>query len=235
MIVIPAIDLRGGNVVRLRHGRPEAETTYGDDPVATARAFTDAGATWLHIVDLDAALGSGDNREMVGDIIDATDARVQVGGGLRTLDAARELVDTGASRVVLGTGVLREGGFLAGAVSELGETLVIALDVDGDRVRIDGWTADAGSLDEVLPRVRDAGVSRVLATQVSRDGTLEGPDLGLYERLVDGSRAHVIASGGVRDTRDLKALARTGVEAVIVGRALYEGTLTLAEALEAVA
>jgi phosphoribosylformimino-5-aminoimidazole carboxamide ribotide isomerase len=235
VIVIPAIDLRGGHVVRLRQGRPEAETTYGDDPVVTARTFTDVGAAWLHVVDLDAALGSGDNRVVVGDVIDATSARVQVGGGIRSLDAARELVDTGASRVVLGTGALEEGGFLEGAVAELGETLVIALDVDGDRVRIGGWTADAGSLDEVLPRVRDAGVSRVLATQVSRDGTLEGPDLELYERLVDALRAHVIASGGVRDVRDLRALAGTGVEAVIVGRALYEGRLTLADALEAVA
>ncbi len=235
MIVIPAIDLRGGNVVRLLHGRPEAETTYGTDPVATARAFTEAGATWLHLVDLDAALGSGDNREAVGDVIDATSARVQVGGGLRSLDDARELIDTGASRVVMGTAVLGEDGFLAGAVSELAETLVIALDVDGDRVRIDGWTEDAGSLDEVLPRVREAGVSRILATQVARDGTLEGPDLDLYERLVRDSRAAVIASGGVRDADDLRALTRTGVEAAVVGRALYEGRLTVTEALEVVA
>jgi phosphoribosylformimino-5-aminoimidazole carboxamide ribotide isomerase len=235
VIVIPAIDLHGGNVVRLRHGRPDEETRYGDDPVATARSFADGGATWLHLVDLDAALSTGDNREVVGDVIDATSARVQVGGGIRTLNAAREMVDTGASRVVLGTGALREGGFLAGAVSELGRRLVVALDVDGDRVRIGGWTEDAGSLDEVLPRVREAGTPRVLATQVSRDGTLEGPDLHLYERLVRESNAAVIASGGVRDVADLKALSATGVEAVIVGRALYEGTLTLAEALEAVA
>lgn len=235
MIVIPAIDLRGGSVVRLRHGRPEEETTYGRDPVSTARSFVEAGATWLHLVDLDAALGSGDNRVIVGDVIDATSARVQVGGGLRTLDAAREMVDTGASRVVLGTGALQEHGFLEGAVSELGDTLVIALDVDGDRVRIGGWTEDAGSLDDVLPRVRDAGTVRILATQVSRDGTLEGPDLLLYERLVGDSGAAVIASGGVRDAKDLRALTATGVEAVVVGRALYEGTLTLAEALEAVA
>ena len=235
MIVIPAIDLRGGRVVRLRKGRADEETTYGEDPVGTARAFTDAGAAWLHLIDLDAALGAGDNREVVGDVIAATPARVQVGGGLRTLDAAREMVDTGASRVVLGTGALREDGFLAGAVSELGETLVVALDVDGDRVRVGGWTEDAGDLAEVLPRVRDAGVGRILATQVSRDGTLEGPDVRLYERLVRDSNAEVIASGGVRDADDLRALTGTGVEAVVVGRALYEGRLTLSEALEAVA
>ncbi len=235
MIVIPAIDLRGGHVVRLRHGRPDEETTYGTDPVTTARSFADAGATWLHLVDLDAALGSGDNRVIVGDVIDATSVQVQVGGGIRTLDAAREMVDTGASRVVLGTGALQGGGFLEGAVAELGETLVIALDVDGDRVRIGGWTEDAGALDQVLPRVRDAGTQRILATQVSRDGTLEGPDLNLYERLVRDSNAAVIASGGVRNTADLRALTSTGVEAVVVGRALYEGRLTLAEALEAVA
>ena len=235
MIVIPAIDLRGGHVVRLRRGRPEAETTYGDDPVATARTFVDAGARWLHVVDLDAALGSGHNREAIGDIIDATSARVQVGGGLRTLDAAREMVDTGASRVVLGTAALQGDEFLDGAVSELGKTLVIALDVDGDRVRIGGWTEDAGSLDDVLPRVRDSGAPRILATQVSRDGTLEGPDLALYERLMRDLTGGVIASGGVRNAADLRALAATGVEAVVVGRALYEGRLTISEALEAVA
>ena len=235
MIVIPAIDVRGGRVVRLRHGRPDAETTYGNDPVATARAFAEDGATWLHVVDLDAALGSGDNREVVSEVIAATSARVQVGGGLRTLEAGRALLDAGASRVVLGTGALREGGFLVRAVSELGEAAVIALDVAGDRVRVAGWTEDAGDLHQVLARVHDAGASRILVTQVSRDGTLEGPDLHLYERLERESNAAVIASGGVRDAGDLRALAETGVEAVVVGRALYEGRLTLAEALEAVA
>ena len=235
MIVIPAIDLRGGRVVRLREGRPEAETTYGDEPVATARAFAEAGAEWLHVVDLDAAFGSGDNREVIGEVITATSARVQVGGGLRTLESARSVLDAGASRVVFGTGALREGGFLVSAVSEFGEAAVIALDVAGDRVRIAGWTEDAGDLHQVLARVGDAGATRILVTQVTRDGTLEGPDLHLYERLERESTAAVIASGGVRDAADLRALAATGVEAVVVGRALYEGRLTLTEALEAVA
>lgn len=235
MIVIPAIDLRRGHVVRLHQGRPDEETTYGDDPVATARAFVEAGAEWLHLVDLDAALGRGDNREVLGRVVGTTSARAQVGGGLRSLDAAREVLDAGASRVVFGTGALRAGGFLVAAVSELHEAAVIALDVDGDRVRIAGWTEDAGSLHQVLARVDDAGAARILVTQVSRDGTLEGPDLHLYERLEREASAAVIASGGVRDADDLRALAETGVEAVVVGRALYEGRLTLAEALEAVA
>ena len=234
MIVVPAVDIRRGRVVRLRHGRPDEETAYTQDPVAAATSFVEAGATLLHVVDLDAAFGTGDNRDVIGDLLTRVRGRVQVGGGIRAIDEAADLVERGAARIVVGTEAIRNPAFLARAVERLGEAVVVALDVRGDRVRVRGWTDEAGALEDALPAVLERGAPRLLVTQVSRDGTLEGPDVELYERVVRTAGVPVLASGGVRDADDIRALARTGVEAVIVGKALYEGRLTLAEALEAV-
>lgn len=234
MIVIPAVDIRRGRVVRLRRGRAEEETAYTDDPVASANAFLEAGAERLHVVDLDAAFGTGENREAVRQVLASAKGRAQVGGGIRALDEAATFLEEGADRVIIGTEAVRNPAFLERAIERFGDSVIVALDVRGDRVRIRGWTDEAGTLDDALPRVLESGAMRLLVTQVSRDGTLEGPDLALYEGLVGRTEIPILASGGVREAGDLRALASTGVEAVVVGRALYEGRLTLAEALEAV-
>jgi phosphoribosylanthranilate isomerase len=233
LIVIPAVDIRRGRVVRLREGRSEDETAYTNDPVAAAKTFLEAGAERLHVVDLDAALGTGENRDAVLQVLASASGRVQVGGGIRALDAAATLLDSGADRIVIGTEAVRTPGFLKLAVERFGNAVIVALDVRGDRVRVRGWTDEAGTLDETLPRILEDGAPRLLVTQVSRDGTLEGPDLALYEGLVQKTEVPILASGGVREADDLRALASTGVEAVVVGKALYEGRLTVAEALEA--
>lgn len=235
MIVIPAVDIRRGRAVRLRQGRSEEETAYADDPVAAANAFVEQGAQRLHLVDLDAAFGTGENRDAIRRVLASANKGVQVGGGIRALDEAATFLDGGAERVVIGTEAVRTPGFLELAVGRFGDAVVVALDVKGDRVRVRGWTDEAGTLDQTLPRVLDKGAPRLLVTQVARDGTLEGPDLSLYERLVGRTEIPILASGGVRHAQDLRDLSATGVEAVVVGKALYEGRLTLAEAMEAVA
>jgi phosphoribosylanthranilate isomerase len=203
--------------------------------VAAANAFVEQGAQRLHLVDLDAAFGTGENRDAIRRVLASANAGVQVGGGIRALDEAATFLDGGAERVVIGTEAVRTPGFLEQAVGRFGDSVVVALDVKGDRVRVRGWTDEAGTLDQTLPCVLDKGAPRLLVTQVARDGTLEGPDLSLYERLVERTEIPILASGGVRHAQDLRALSATGVEAVVVGKALYEGRLTLAEAMEAVA
>lgn len=230
---MPAIDIRGGRVVRLVRGRPEQTTVYADDPAEVAGRYVADGAEWLHVVDLDAALGAGSNRDVVRRIAGSVGAWIQVGGGLRSLEAAADAVSAGAERVVLGTLPVRNPELLSAAVDRLGDRVVVAVDVDADEVRVDGWTHSAGKLEEVVPRLEAAGAPRFMATSIARDGTLEGPDVALYERLGRITERPVVASGGVRAAHDLRSLASTGVEAAIVGTALYEGTLTLAEALEA--
>lgn len=232
---MPAIDVRGGRVVRLRRGRVEEETVYPDGPVDAARRFAAQGATWIHVVDLDAALGEGNNRTVITDAISASPASVQLGGGLRDVGAVDEAVAAGAARVVVGTEAVTNEMFVPQIVGRHGDRVVVALDVDGERVRIRGWAEDAGPIDEALPRLEAAGAPRFLVTSVSRDGMLEGPDLSLYRRLGGLTSRPILASGGVRHASDLRALMGTGVEGAVVGRALHEGALSLAEALEAVA
>ena len=233
MIVIPAIDLRRGRVVRLTQGRPETEAVMAEDPVAVARRFADQGAEWLHVVDLDAALGTGDNRAAVASILRVAAMPVQVGGGLRTMADVEGVLGLGAERVVLGTEALTNNRFLRRAIDRFGERCVVSVDVDGEEVRVRGWTEGAGSLDRVVPGLEGSGVARLLATSIRRDGTLQGPDLELYERLASLTSLPVIASGGVRDVTDLIALADRGVESVVVGKALLTGRFSLAEARDA--
>jgi phosphoribosyl isomerase A len=229
VIVVPAIDLRGGRAVRLRHGDPEHETTYSEDPIRTAKQFEADGASLLHVVDLDAALGSGHNRDVVAAVCQAVSVPVQTGGGLRSLDAVEAALAAGAARAVLGTAAALDPGFVREAVERHGDRIVVSLDVQEDRVMVRGWREAAGSLDEVLGAL-DA--PRFLVTSIAVDGTLEGPDLELSRRVLALTDRPVLASGGVRDVADLRALAETGVEGVVVGKALYEGTLTVRDALQ---
>lgn len=233
MIVLPAIDLRAGRCVRLLRGDPAAETVYGNDPAAVAAAFQREGASMLHVVDLDAALDSGsdNNREAVHAVCSSVDVPVQVGGGMRTLADVAAVLELGAARVVLGTAAVREPAFVGAAVARFGERIVVAVDVRDGAVMVRGWREAGGMLEDVVAALDAAGAPRYLATSIGVDGTQEGPDLGLYGRLRSLTDRPVLASGGVSGVEDLRALAALGVEGVVVGRALYEGTLRLSEAL----
>ncbi len=235
--VIPAIDLRGGRVVRLTHGRFDRETVYGADEVAMARAFAAAGARWIHVVDLDGAReGAPRQLARVEAIAQAVwpDARVELGGGLRSIDAVEAAVATGVRRVLLGTGAVGDAAF-AGAVTErLGtDRVAVALDVRGGLAVGEGWRDGASGADAVavLHALADAGVRRFEVTAIERDGTLEGPDLDLLGRMVSLGLGEIIASGGIASLGDLDAARAAGCAGAIVGRALYEGRLDLEDAI----
>ncbi len=229
-------------MVRLRRGDFGAQITYGHDPVATAVAFAEAGAGHLHVVDLEAAR-TGVPHELatiraIGAAV-GPQVVVQVGGGIRTVEAAEAVLETGARRVVVGTVAVADPALLTDMLARFGPALVVGLDVRAGAVAVRGWTEEAGvDLDDVLPTL--GGVAAVVVTEIGRDGTLDGPDLALYRRVLAVSDLPVIASGGVGGPGDLRTLAdlRVGdrrLAGVIVGRALYEGRLHLAEALRIVA
>ncbi len=232
MIVIPAVDLREGKVVRLRRGRLDETTVYSSDPVETVRAFARDGASWVHVVDLDAAFEVGDNRAVIADIAQEAGVPVQVGGGLRTPSLVDEVLALGAARVLLGTEAILDPAFLRACVERHADRVMVALDTDGEVVKVRGWTEPAGAFDEVLERLVEAAVPRLLVTAIARDGTLEGADLDLYRRVRARVDVPILASGGVGSLDDLRRLARVDVEGVVVGKALYEGAFTLREAIE---
>ncbi len=231
MIVIPAIDLRAGRCVRLVQGDFARETVYGDDPVAVARHWAERGAVWLHVVDLDGArAGHLVQLALIADIVRAVPGvAVQVGGGVRSPAAIEQLLDVGVARVVLGTVALERPELVAEAIARFGaERIVVAIDSRDGWVATRGWeTVEPVRAEEVAQRMVTEGVRRILATDIARDGTLTQPNLELMARMA-ATGALVIASGGVSRREDLVALAGIpGVEAAIVGRALYEGRLRL--------
>jgi phosphoribosylformimino-5-aminoimidazole carboxamide ribotide isomerase len=233
--VFVAVDLSGGSVVRLLRGDPSAATVYSDDPVATAVSWERRGARWLHVVDLDAALGTPtSNTALVRGILDAVSIPVQVAGGVRSHEAVAEWLDAGATRVVLGTRALDEA-FLVEAVARHGEGIVAAVDARDGMVQVAGWQASSAlTTGEVLSRLAAAGTPRVLFTDIGQDGTLEGPNLPAISEVLAATPMGVIASGGVAALRDVEALQSLGhprLEGVIVGRALYAGALRLEDAL----
>jgi phosphoribosylformimino-5-aminoimidazole carboxamide ribotide isomerase len=237
--LLPAIDLLGGRVVRLERGDFARETAFSEDPVATALAFADAGARWLHVVDLDAARdGSSEHGGVIGRIVEAVGERVAVelAGGLRTERAVGDALRRGAARAVVGTAALREPAFAARLVERHGsERIAVALDVRAGDAVGHGWVPGARGVDAVqaLLALADAGVQTFEVTAIERDGMLAGPDLELYRRLVAVGRGSIIASAGVASTDDLRALRELGCSGAIVGRALYDGRLTLEAALRA--
>lgn len=229
MIVIPAIDLRGGRCVRLFRGDVDAETAYDDHPVEIARRFEMDGARRLHVVDLDAARDEGSNREVVKDICRNVAIPVQLGGGIRTLDAIDEALEDGAARAILGTAAALDAGFVTDAVRRFGDRMVVAVDVRDGRVMTHGWREDGPPLDDALKALDEANAPRLLVTSIVRDGTMDGPDLDLYRRTLELTDRPVIASGGVRVADDVWALREIGVEAVVIGKAMYAGTLKMHE------
>lgn len=231
MIVIPAIDVRGGRAVRLRRGDPDEETVYAEDPVALADRFQQEGARRLHVVDLDAALDTGSNEQIVRDICLAVAIPVQVGGGVRSLEDIGRRVEAGAARVILGTAAAADASFVRHAVEEYAERVVVAIDVRRGSVMVHGWREEGPPLEEALPALDEAGAPRFLVTAIARDGTLEGPDLTLCSLVLRLTERPVIASGGVRTAADIWSLRDVGCEAAVAGKALYEKTLKLSQVI----
>ena len=239
MIVVPAIDVRRGRVVRLHQGRPEDETIYGNDPAEAARRWAAEGAERLHLVDLDAAIDGRPQPAAVGAVVEAVGIPVEVGGGLRTLDAARRYRDAGVDRLIFGTAAVTAPAVVEEAAVLWPEAVVVAIDARAGRVTVAGWTEDT-TLDalELASRVKAWGIARVQYTDVTRDGTLVGPNLEAIEEMARRSGLRVTAAGGVSTLDDLvrlSALAEVGVDEAISGKALYDGRFTLAEARAALA
>lgn len=229
MQVIPAVDLLGEDAVRLERGAFDRVVARETDPAALVRRFTSAGASLVHVVDLEGALTGRLRPELIRELATAAlPARVQASGGVRSPADARALLDAGAERVVVGTAAFGEPTALDRFCEELGHRLVVAVDVRDGRVVVEGWAVDAQlTVEEVVERCVRARVPRLHCTAVDRDGTLGGPDLGLLARVVDRSGLPVVAAGGIRSTDDLAAVAGLGCEAAIVGRALLDGRLAL--------
>jgi len=231
MIVIPAIDVRAGRAVRLLRGDPNEETTYDDDPVEVAVRFQEEGARRLHVIDLDAALDEGANRDTIRDICRSVVLPVQVGGGVRTLEDVAAVLEIGAGRAILGTSAALDPGFVARAVEEFAERILVAVDVRGGHAMVKGWREEGPPVEEVIPALNDAGTPRYLVTAIARDGTLDGPDLRLYRQVLGLTDRPIIASGGVRSADDIWALRDAGCEAAVTGKALYEKTLKLSQVI----
>ncbi|MDE0117818.1 MAG: 1-(5-phosphoribosyl)-5-[(5-phosphoribosylamino)methylideneamino]imidazole-4-carboxamide isomerase [bacterium] len=238
MQLYPAIDLRGGRCVRLYQGSYDAETAYSDDPVGQAQQFAEAGASWLHVVDLDAArTGDPVNLPVIAAIADAVEVPVQTGGGVRSLDAASALADAGVARVVIGTAAVENPELVEQVAAR--QPVAVGLDARGREVATHGWErGGGGDLLELAARFESSGAEAVVATEISRDGTMSGPDTEGLSAVLAATGLAVIASGGVATVEDLGELAATGdtsrrLAGVIVGRALYEGRFTVEQALEA--
>ena len=240
MDLFPSIDLRGGKVVRLLQGDYDRETAYGDDPVAVAQGFAEAGARWIHVVDLDAArTGEPLNRDAVAAIAAAVPVPVQTGGGVRTEAAADALLEAGVARVVVGTAALEDPG-LVERLAAGGRRVAVGLDVRGTEVAVRGWREGSGQdLFDVLDRFAGAGAEAVVVTQIHVDGTLEGPDVAGLAAVLAATDLDVVASGGVGTLDDLRALDQIVADdgrrlaGAIVGRAIYEGRFSVREAVAA--
>lgn len=234
LILLPAIDVVAGKAVRLRQGQAGTESDYGD-PREIAWQFEQAGASWIHLVDLDAAFGRGNNTVILEQVIAATNLSVELSGGIRGEESLVRALDLGVARVNLGTAALEDPEWTEGAIARFGDRVAVGLDVRGNTLSARGWTRDGGDLWEVLRRLNLAGCERYVVTDVNRDGMLSGPNLDLLERVCGATDAAVIASGGISTLADLTALRQLvplGVEGAITGKALYAGQFTLEEALE---
>ena len=237
LILLPAVDVAGGQAVRLVQGAAGSETSYGD-PLAAALAWQRAGAEWIHLVDLDAAFGRGSNAELLAEVTGKLDIAVEMSGGIRDDESLSRALATGCARVNIGTAALEKPEWVRSAIGRYGDKIAVGLDVRGTTLAARGWTSEGGDLHETLARLDAAGCARYVVTDVQRDGTLRGPNLGLLRDVCARTPAPVVASGGVSSLDDLRSLASLvpiGVEGAIVGKALYAGAFTLEEALAAVA
>lgn len=232
--LLPAVDVADGKAVRLTQGEAGSETSYGD-PLEAAQNWIDQGAEWIHLVDLDAAFGRGENRALLREVVAAcAGIKIELSGGIRDDASLEAALEAGATRVNLGTAALEDPEWTARAIAKHGDFIAVGLDVRGTTLAARGWTREGGDLYEVMARLDDAGCSRYVVTDVTKDGTLKGPNLELLKTVMSKTDRAVVASGGIsslQDIRDLKALAAQGLEGAILGKALYAEKFTLAEAI----
>lgn len=233
LILLPAVDVKDGQAVRLVQGALENETKYGD-PLDAALDFQNAGAEWIHLVDLDAAFGIGSNAELLAEVVGALDVKVELSGGIRDNESLERALATGCARINLGTAALENPDWTAQVIAKHGEKIAVGLDVRGHTLAARGWTTEGGNLFETIERLDRDGCARYVLTDVAKDGTLMGPNINLLKEVAAATDRPIIASGGVSSLADLEALKELtgiGVEGAIVGKALYAGAFTLSEAL----
>jgi len=233
--LFPAVDVKDGRAVRLVQGELARESVYGS-PLEVALEFQAAGAEWLHLVDLDAAFGRGENSELLASVVKALDIKVELSGGIRDDESLRRALATGCTRVNLGTAALENPEWTAQVISEYGDRIAVGLDVRGHTLAARGWTKEGGDLFETIERLDRNGCARYVVTDVAKDGTLMGPNFELLKEVCAATKKPVVASGGISSIADIEGLAQLrsiGVEGAIVGKALYAGAFTLQEALKA--
>ena len=232
--LLPAVDVKGGQAVRLVQGELGSESNYGA-PIDAALDFQRAGAEWIHLVDLDAAFGIGSNAELLAEVIGKLDIKVELSGGIRDDESLRRALATGCRRVNLGTAALENPDWTSKVIAEFGDRIAVGLDVRGRTLAARGWTKEGGDLFETIERLDKDGCARYVVTDVTKDGTLKGPNLDLLRSVCEVTKAPIVASGGISSLADieaLKSLVDVGVEGAIMGKALYAGAFTLEDALK---
>jgi len=234
--LLPAVDIKQGKAVRLKQGEISDKTVYGS-PVECALDFQNSGADWLHLVDLDAAFGVGSNAEIVLEVINSLNIKVELSGGIRTDESLAKALATNCDRVILGTAALEDPSWSSKVIKKYGEKIAVSLDVRGETLAARGWVREGGNLYEAITRLASDGCTMFIVTDISKDGTLQGPNFELLEKVCKFSQVPVIASGGVSSLADVKKLMSMqdiGIKGAIVGKALYEGSFTVEEALAVV-
>ncbi len=235
MHILPAVDIKGGKAVRLFQGDKDKETVYSDSPVSMAQRWVDDGATYLHVVDLDGAFdGVSENEKYIKEIVETVDIPVEIGGGIRTLEKAKRLVDYGVDRVIIGTKALEDRAFLDELISKLAGHVNVGVDARDGYVSIKGWTETSEKkAEDFLAELSGSGLGAIIYTDISRDGALVGANVEAMERATKATDIPIIASGGVTSVDDIKALSKLDLFGIISGKALYDGRMTLQEAMSA--
>lgn len=232
--LLPAVDVAGGQAVRLTQGETGTEESFGP-PLQAAKDWIDAGAEWIHLVDLDAAFGRGSNREIIAQVIrESRSVKIELSGGIRDDASLQTALELGATRVNLGTAALENPDWTASVIEKFSDQIAVGLDVRGNTLAARGWTKEGGDLFEVLDRLEQAGCARYVVTDVTKDGTLRGPNLELLKSVLERTEKPVVASGGIsslEDIENLKSLVPLGLEGAILGKSLYAGRFTLQQAL----
>jgi len=233
--LLPAVDVADGKAVRLTRGEAGSETDYGS-PIEAAQTWIDAGAEWIHLVDLDAAFGRGDNRKVIQEVVDAcAGIKIELSGGIRDDASLEAALSAGATRVNLGTAALENPEWTEKVIARFGDQIAVGLDVRGTKLAARGWTKEGGELFDVLERLEQAGCARYVVTDVTKDGTLKGPNLELLRQVIQKTDKPVVASGGIstlEDIKALRALVPLGLEGAILGKSLYAKRFSLEQALE---